>query len=64
MMPIFSDQAGENTVEIRAFSFLKPLFDQRGWTSPLYLVVERECSIPELVATLDLPMEKNRSSIH
>lgn len=49
-------QSGE--VEVRAFSFLKEVFDQRNWPSPLRVNLTGECSAAELVKKLDLPVEK------
>ena len=45
-------------VEIRAFSFLKEIFDQRGWPFPLYYTLDEECPAAELAGALDLPFEK------
>ncbi|HEX3032974.1 MAG TPA: MoaD/ThiS family protein [Bacillota bacterium] len=47
-----------NTVEIRAFSFLKPVFDERGWTSPYYFPLDKPCTPRELARVLELPMDK------
>ncbi len=44
-------------VEIRAFNFLKKVFDERGWPFPYYLKLDRECSAKELAETLELPSD-------
>jgi len=45
-------------VEVRAFSFLKELFEERGWSFPLRLQLDTECSAAELAQKLDLPLDK------
>ncbi len=47
--------AAGNEVEVRAFSFLKELFDRRGWSSPLRVAVEGECTAAQLAEKLALP---------
>lgn len=48
----------DNTIEVRAFNFLKDYFDQRGWSFPYYFHLDTECSGVELAQKLDLPREK------
>jgi len=45
-------------VEIRAFNFLKTIFDERGWSFPYYLELKQECSAKELAEMLDLPLDR------
>ena len=45
-------------VEIRAFSFLKKIFDERDWPFPLQFALESKCSGAELAEMLSLPVEK------
>lgn len=45
-------------VEVRAFSFLKNTFDERGWSSPYYFPLAKPCSPRELARQLELPQEK------
>ncbi|MTI84987.1 MAG: MoaD/ThiS family protein [Firmicutes bacterium] len=47
-----------NEVEVRAFSFLKELFEEREWPFPLRLQLDTECSASELAQKLDLPLDK------
>ncbi|MFZ5944607.1 MAG: MoaD/ThiS family protein [Bacillota bacterium] len=43
-------------VEVRCFSFLKKICDEREWTFPYYYPLEKECSAIELANLLDLPL--------
>jgi len=51
------DSPQNQTVEIRAFNFLKKVFDERGWSFPHYLKLDKECSAKELAQALELPAE-------
>lgn len=44
-------------VEVRAFSFIKRLFDDRGWPSPLKYRLEQPCSSLELADRLRIPRD-------
>lgn len=46
------------TVEVRGFSFIKEVFDTRGWPFPMTMPLERECTAEELARQLELPLEK------
>ncbi|MCG8400989.1 MAG: MoaD/ThiS family protein [Firmicutes bacterium] len=48
----------KNSVEVRGFSYLKEIFDQRGWPFPVWWPLERECSAKQLAAMMELPGEK------
>ncbi len=48
----------ENRVEVRAFSFLKEIFDQRKWPFPMYYKLKEPCTALELAKKLDLPLDK------
>ncbi len=48
----------KNEVEVRGFSFLKEIFEERKWPFPLYLQLDEECSAEELAKRLDLPLNK------
>ncbi len=50
--------AGGNCVEVRAFSFIKEIFDQRGWPFPMEVPLEKECTAAELAEGLEIPREK------
>lgn len=45
-------------VEIRCFSFLKKICDERNLTFPFYHDLKDPCSALELAQKLDLPLEK------
>ena len=47
-----------NMVEVRGFSFIKEIFDQRGWPFPMMFKLEEECTATELAEKLELPREK------
>lgn len=47
-----------DTVEIRAFMFLRDVFRERNWPIPYYFKLERECNSIELATMLNLPLEK------
>ncbi|MBU4533005.1 MAG: MoaD/ThiS family protein [Eubacteriales bacterium] len=42
-------------VEVRAFSFIKALFDARGWPTPLIYKLENSCTAGELAKSLSIP---------
>ena len=44
-------------VEVRCFSFLKRLCDERHWDFPHYYDLETECSALELAVKLQLPRD-------
>ncbi|WP_366924655.1 MoaD/ThiS family protein [Metallumcola ferriviriculae] len=44
-------------VEVRCFSFLKKICDERKWAFPHYFRLDRECSARELAEKLDLPLD-------
>ena len=55
------NHANTNTsgeIEVRAFNFLKKLFDQRNWSYPHIVRLENPCSAAELAERLDLPADK------
>ncbi|WP_231702794.1 MoaD/ThiS family protein [Desulfocucumis palustris] len=45
-------------VEVRAFSFIKEIFDRRGWPFPMEVPLEQECTAAELAEKLEIPPEK------
>jgi len=45
-------------VEIRCFSFLKTICDERDWPFPFYYQLKEGCSAKKLVELLELPKEK------
>jgi len=45
-------------VEIRCFSFLKKICDERNLSFPFYYELKDQCSALELAERLDLPLEK------
>ena len=47
-----------NMVEVRGFSFIKEIFDQRGWPFPKMFKLDQECSALELADKLELPRNK------
>ncbi|KJS18048.1 MAG: thiamine S protein [Peptococcaceae bacterium BRH_c4b] len=48
----------DKCVEVRAFSFIKEIFDQRGWPFPMQVELEKECTALELAERLEIPTEK------
>lgn len=48
----------EKRVEVRGFSFLKQIFDERNWPFPMYYSLEEPCTALELAKRLDLPLDK------
>ncbi|MDK2822449.1 MAG: hypothetical protein PWQ67_426 [Clostridia bacterium] len=46
----------QKDVEIRCFSFLKKVCDERGLSFPFYHSLEKECSASDLAKTLGLPL--------
>lgn len=47
----------EKKVEVRGFSFIKELFDQRGLPFPVYIDLSGECTALELASRLEIPAE-------
>ncbi|WP_434510314.1 MoaD/ThiS family protein [Desulfitobacterium sp. AusDCA] len=45
-------------VEVRAFMFLRKIFNERNWPTPYFFKLERECNAVELAEMLDLPLER------
>jgi len=45
----------ESKVEVRGFSFIKELFDQRGLPFPLLVDLTGECTAEELAQRLEIP---------
>ncbi len=45
-------------IEVRGFSELKKIFDERKWPFPLIFNLEEAISAAELAVRLDLPSEK------
>lgn len=50
--------ANEKTVEVRGFSYLKVIFDERGWPFPMQVPLDDPCTGAELAERLELPREK------
>ncbi|MGI6227164.1 MAG: MoaD/ThiS family protein [Peptococcales bacterium] len=46
------------SVEIRCFSFLKKLCDERNLPFPFYYELDGQCTAEELARKVDLPLEK------
>jgi molybdopterin converting factor small subunit len=44
-------------VEVRAFSFIKEIFDRRGWSFPMQFELDKECTAEELAEKLEIPRE-------
>jgi len=47
----------ERKVEVRGFSFIKELFDQRGVPFPVMVDLAQECPASDLAKRLDIPGE-------
>lgn len=45
-------------IEIRCFSFLKKVCDERNLPFPFYYELEGECTALELAQKIDLPLDK------
>lgn len=45
------------TVEVRVFSYLKAIFDERGRPFPMQVPLDSRCTAAELAARLELPRE-------
>lgn len=45
-------------VEVRGFSFLKEIFDQRGWPFPMQVPLDGDCTAEELAQRMELPRDK------
>ena len=45
-------------VEVRAFSFLQEIFNQRNWPFPVFFKLDKACSDSELAQMMDLPLDK------
>lgn len=52
------DYPDSQTIEIRAFNFLKTVFDERKWPFPYLIKLNHECSAADLARMLDLPVDK------
>ena len=48
----------EKCIEVRGFSYLKEIFDQRGWPFPMMWPLERECTAQRLALMMNLPEDK------
>lgn len=48
----------QKEVEVRGFSFLREIFEERKWPFPLLVQLEKECSALELAKRLNLPLDK------
>lgn len=44
-------------IEVRCFSFLKKVCDERHWEFPFYYELKDQCTALELAEKLDLPKE-------
>ncbi|WP_238492549.1 MoaD/ThiS family protein [Desulfotruncus alcoholivorax] len=49
---------GGSMVEVRGFSFIKEIFDRRGWPFPVMFELDGACSALELAEKLELPRDK------
>jgi len=58
-----STSKSAKTVEVRGFGKLKKIFNDRGWSFPIYFKLEEECSAIELAKQMDLPLEQIESVI-
>ncbi len=47
----------EGSVEVRGFSFIKELFDQRGLPFPLSVDLSGECTAEDLARRLEIPLD-------
>jgi len=45
-------------VEVRGFSYLKEIFDQRGWPFPIQVPLDKQCTAAELAKKLELPRDR------
>lgn len=50
--------ANNGMVEVRGFSFLKEIFDLRGWPFPVQVPLTDDCTAEELARRMELPREK------
>ncbi|MCK8824801.1 hypothetical protein [Fuchsiella alkaliacetigena] len=55
---VSAEPIGAKQVEVRVFSYLKKVFDKRGWPSPVYFELEIACSAVELAQLMDLPLDE------
>jgi sulfur carrier protein ThiS len=46
------------TIELHAFMGLADVFRERQWTNPTFFPLDRETTGAELMAKLDIPMER------
>lgn len=51
------DNATKQIVEVRCFSFLKRVCDERGWSFPYRHFLTEACSALELARKLNLPLD-------
>ncbi|MFZ5641974.1 MAG: MoaD/ThiS family protein [Bacillota bacterium] len=47
----------QKQVEVRGFSFIKELFDNRGIPFPFFIYLEKECTALELAGRLEIPAD-------
>lgn len=52
------DETKTNEIEVRGFSFIKEIFDQRKWPFPLRVNLDGECTAAELAERLEIPRDK------
>lgn len=50
--------AEKNTVEIRFFGSLNTLANEKGWSQPLVVELQKECSALELVELVGIPKDQ------
>lgn len=48
----------DNEIEVRGFSFIKEIFDQRNWPFPLRVSLDEQCTAAELAERLEIPRDK------
>ena len=51
-------EANSGEVEVRAFSILQEIFDQRNWPFPVFFKLDKACSDTELAQMMELPLDK------
>ncbi|MHB8157296.1 MAG: MoaD/ThiS family protein [Desulfocucumaceae bacterium] len=51
------EEKEKKTVEVRGFSFIKELFDKRGFTFPFFVDLLEECEASELATRLEIPLD-------
>lgn len=47
-----------SNVEVRAFMFLRKIFNDRNWPTPYFFKLDQECSAIKLAEMLDLPLDR------